>query len=188
MSIARRRGSREALGRAALAIMIAACAGREPRTPDAPRLELQWTGADTGRMSGPATAEWCGALRVVQIDAVAGDTGIAIALYPRDSIRPDSYPVLRPEQAESVPSAAAVALRYFAETAVKGYQGDSGRVLLSVTPAGRLSGRFSAALKSASDGTRLHAAGAFHDLRVQSATRGCMARPRPRPAADTSVH
>ena len=188
MSLARGCVSREALAHAALAIGIAACAGPEPRAADAPRLELQWTGADTGRITSPATAEWCGVLRVVQIDAVRGDTGIAIALYPRDSIRPDSYPVLRPEQADSVPPAAAVALRYFAETAVKGYQGDSGHVLLSVTPAGRLSGRFSAALKSASDGTRLHAAGAFHDLRVQPATRGCIARPRPRPAADTGVH
>ena len=88
MSLARGCVSREALAHAALAIGIAACAGPEPRAADAPRLELQWTGADTGRITSPATAEWCGVLRVLQIDAVRGDTGIAIALYPRDSIRP----------------------------------------------------------------------------------------------------
>jgi hypothetical protein len=173
-------------GRAAL-VLIAACAGREPKTTEAARLEVQWTGADTGRLAGPATAEWCGALRVLEIHGVAGDSGIAIALYPRDSIRPDSYPVVRPERADSTPPAAAVALRYFAETAVKGYQGDSGRVLVNAPAAGRLSGRFSASLKSASDGTRLHASGAFRDLRVVPMTRGCIPRPA-HPPADTGVH
>jgi hypothetical protein len=138
-------------------------------------------------MDGPARAEWCGALRVLEINGLVGDTGIAIALYPKDSIRPDSYPVLRPEQADSLPPAAAVAFRYFAQTAVRGYQGDSGLVLLSVAPTGRLSGRFSVGLKSASDGTRVHAAGAFRNLRVVPATRGCVPRPHRQPA-DTSVH
>jgi hypothetical protein len=178
---------REAVARGALAMVVAACAGRETKTADGPRLEVQWTGADTGRMAGPATAEWCGVLRVLQISGVAGDTGVAIALYPRDSIRPDSYPVVRPERADSAPPASALALRYFAQTAVKGYQGDSGRVLLEVSADGRLSGRLSGALKSANDGSRLHAAGAFRNLRVVPATRGCVARPV-RPAPDTGVH
>jgi hypothetical protein len=182
-----RGGSRGLLGRGALALLVVGCGGREPKAGDGPRLELQWTGADTGRMAGPATAEWCEPLQVLEINGVAGDTGIAIALYPRDSIRPDSYPVVPPERADSTPPAAAVALRYFAETAVKGYQGDSGRVLVSVPAPGRLSGRFSASLKSASDGTRLRATGAFRDLRVVPATRGCIPRPS-RPPADTGVH
>jgi hypothetical protein len=177
----------EAAARGALAMLIAGCSGRNAKTTDSPRMEVQWTGADTGRMAGPATAEWCGVLRVLVISGVAGDTGVAIALYPRDSIRPDSYPVVRPERAESVPPASALALRYFAETAVKGYQGDSGRVLLDVAADGRLSGRLSGALKSANDGTRLHAAGTFRNLRVVPARRGCLARPA-RPAPDTGVH
>jgi hypothetical protein len=187
MRSSRRSPGRAVMGRAALALMAGACAGREPTATDAARLELQWTGADTGRLTGPATAEWCGPLRVLEIHGVAGDTGVAIALYPRDTIRPDSYPVLRPERAESVPPAAAMALRYFAETAVKGYQADSGRVLLNSPAPGRLSGRFSAALKSATDGTRLRASGVFRDLRMAPATRGCAPRPA-RPAPDTGVH
>ena len=178
---------RAAMGRGALAVLLAGCAGRDAKTADGPRIEMQWTGADTGRMTGPASAEWCGVLRVLQISGVAGDTGVAIALYPRDSIRPDSYPVVRPERAESVPPASGLALRYFAETAVKGYQGDSGRVLLDVAADGRLSGRLSGALKNANDGSRLHAAGTFSNLRVVPATRGCLARPA-RPAPDTGVH
>lgn len=169
------------------AMLLAACGRREAAPAEAPRLELQWTGADTGRMAGPATAEWCGVLRMLEINAVAGDTGVALALYPTDSIRPDSLPVVRPELADSARPAAGVALRYFAETAVKGYQGDSGRVLVTVSATGQVSGRFSAALKSATDGSRLHAAGAFHDLRVRPATRGCVSRPA-RPPADTGVH
>jgi hypothetical protein len=187
MSLVRRVPGPRAAALAVLTTLTAACAKREAGTAETPRLELQWTGADTGRMAGRATAEWCGVLRVLEINAVAGDTGIAIAIYPTDSIRPDSYPVMRPERADSAPPASAVALRYFAETAVKGYQSDSGRVLLTVSAAGMMSGRFTAALKSATDGSRLHAAGAFHDVRARPATRGCVARP-PRPAPDTGVH
>lgn len=166
---------------AGLLLLLAGCPGGPGAETRSARLDVEWTGADSGHLSGPATAEWCDTLKVLQIQALAGDSGVAIALYPVDSIRPDSYPVLLPSKADSVPPAAAVALRYFAETAVKGYQGDSGRVLLRDTVGGRLSGRFSASLKSATDGSRLRAGGVFHDVPVVRARRGCVARPKPLP-------
>jgi hypothetical protein len=174
-------------GRLALAGVLAACGGRERPVAEVAQLEVEWTGADTGRLAGAATAEWCGPLRVLEIRAVAGDSGVGIALYPRDTVRPDSYAVVPPERADSIPPSAAVALRYFAETAVKGYQSDSGRVLVSATAGGRLSGRFTTSLKSASDGSRLRAGGVFRDVQVVPATRGCLPRPA-RPPADTGIH
>jgi hypothetical protein len=170
-----------------LALLLTGCPGvRRPEARSA-RLEMAWTGTEKGHLAGPATAEWCDTLKVLQIQALAGDSGVAIALYPTDAVRPDSYPVVPPARADSIPPSAAVALRYFAETAVKGYQGDSGRVLVRDTAGGRVSGRFSASLKSATDGSRLRAGGAFHDVRVVPAQRGCVAR-RARPPADTGVH
>lgn len=172
---------------AGLALLLAACPDTKLPESKSAGLEMEWTGADTGHLAGPATAEWCDTLKVLQIEALAGDSGVAIALYPTSVIRPDSYPVVQPAKADSVPPAAAVALRYFAKTAVKGYQGDSGRVLLRDTTGGRVSGRFSASLKSATDGSRLRAGGVFHDVRVVPSRRGCVPRPAP-PPADTGVH
>ena len=185
-----------ALG-AGLVLLLAGCPGVQRPEGHSARLEIEWSGAAQGHLAGPATAEWCDSLKVLEIRALSGDSGIAIALYPTDTIRSDSYAVMPPAKADSVPPAAAVALRYFGETSVKGYQGDSGRVLVRETTGGRVSGRFSASLKSATDGSRLRAGGAFHDVRVLPASRGCVARPAHRPAdtggparppADTGVH
>jgi hypothetical protein len=177
-----------ALG-AGLVLLLAGCPGVQRPEGHSARLEIEWSGAAQGHLAGPATAEWCDSLKVLQIQTVAGDSGIAIALYPKDAIGPDSYPVLLPAKADSIPPSAAVALRYFGETAVKGFQGDSGRVLVRDTAGGRVSGRFSASLKSATDGSRIRAGGAFHDVRVVPAQRGCVARPAAAPPpADTSVH
>jgi hypothetical protein len=170
-----------------LVLLLAGCPGVPGSEVQSARLEIDWSGAAKGHLAGPATAEWCDSLKVLQIQTLAGDSGVAIALYPKDAIGLDSYPVVPPAKADSTPPAAAVALRYFGETAVKGFQGDSGRVLVRDTAGGRVSGRFSASLKSATDGSRIRAGGAFRDVRVVPAQRGCVARPAP-PPADTSVH
>ena len=169
-----------------LVLLLAGCTGVERADAGPGRLEMEWSGQNKGRLAAPATAEWCDSLKVLEIRALSGDSGVAIALYPKDTIRSDSYPVMPPAKADSVQPAAAVALRYFGETAVKGFQGDSGRVLVRDTAGGRVSGRFSASLKSATDANRLRAGGAFHDVRVVRAQRGCVAR-RPRPPADSGA-
>jgi len=179
------RAGATALG-AVLVLLLAGCRRVERAELQSSRLEIEWRGSAKGHLAGPATAEWCDSLKVLQIQVLAGDTGVAIALYPKDVVGPDSYPVVVPAKADSVPPAAAVALRYFGETAVKGFQGDSGRVLVRDTTGGRVSGRFSASLKSATDANRLRAGGAFHDVRVVRAQRGCVAR-RPRPPADSGA-
>ena len=182
-----RRGPVAAPLTAGVMLVLAGCTGGGRADAGSARLEMEWSGESKGRLAAPATAEWCDSLKVLEIRAVSGDSGIAIALYPTDTIRADSYPVMPPAKADSVPPAAAVALRYFGETSVKGYQGDSGRVLVRETTGGRVSGRFSASLKSATDGSRLRAGGTFHDVRVLPASRGCVARPA-HPPADTGVH
>jgi hypothetical protein len=137
------------------------------------RLEARWTGADTAAFGAPATAEWCDSLNLLEILAFAGDTGIEIALYPRDSVAPGTYPVRPPAAADSLPPSAAVGLRWFAQTAVQGFQGDSGQVSLTRAPDGALSGRFRATARAASGNGRLTITGSFDDLRQRPATSGC---------------
>jgi hypothetical protein len=140
----------------------------------------EWTGSDTGRIVAPVRAEWCDSLRLLEIRATQGDSGLAVAVYPAGAVGPDSYPVARPDQAHPAPSAA-VALRWFAETAIRGFQGDSGAVVLERAD-DRVSGTLEAGLRSITDGARLTLLGTFRDVPIVPAARGCVSRPPVEPA------
>lgn len=161
-----------------------ACASDEPAGIASGSLHVEWIGADTGKLSAPAVAEWCDSLALLEIRAVHGDTGIALILYPADSgaapssVGPGNYTVVPPERADSARPASAVAMRWFAETSILGFRGDSGAVVLETTGAG--AGRFSAHLRSPNEGSRLVVTGSFKGLTVTPASPECAGRP-PRP-------
>lgn len=161
--------------------LAAGCRGGEDGAPTGARLEARWTGADTSAFGAPATAEWCDSLELLEIRAIAGDTGIGIALYPREGIASGVYPVRPPEAADSVPPSAAVGLRWFSETSVQGYQADSGQVALTRGADGALSGRFTATAHAIAGRGQLTLTGSFDDLRQRPATRGCSRAPPPPP-------
>jgi hypothetical protein len=141
------------------------------------RLSVRWTGPDTAAFSSRAVAEWCASLQLLEIRAVAGDTGTGIVLYPADTIVPGVYPVHLPGEADSTkrPSAV-VALRWFSKTTIMGYQADSGRVTVERTPDGSLAGRFAVAARLLVAGARLAATGTFEDLRIVAAPVTCAGR------------
>jgi hypothetical protein len=163
--------------------LAAGCEGGERGKRTGARLEARWTGADTAAFGAPATAEWCDSLNLLEIIAIAGDTGIEIALFPRDSIATGAYPVHPPAAADSLPPSAAVGLRWFAQSSVQGFRGDSGQVSLTRAPDGALSGRFRATAHAISGNGRLTIAGSFDDLRQRPATSGCSTAPPPPKAA-----
>jgi len=167
------RGSRRGL---ALLGLLAGCAGGEARRPEAPRLSVHWSGADTAEFGAPATAEWCRPLGLIEIRAIAGDTGVGIAIFRREGAEPGSYVIRRPELAETSAAAASLALRWFSRTAVQGFQGDSGVLSLRRAADSTLSGRFTAAAQAITGTGRLRLAGSFGGIRVLPATRGCVAR------------
>jgi hypothetical protein len=156
-------------------------------------LEVEWIGADTGKLSAPAVAEWCDGLKLLELRAIHGDTGIALVLYPSGSgtradsvvpgksVPPGDYPVVPPERAGSRRPAAAVALRWFAETSIRGFRGDSGTVVLEATDPGASAGRFSAHLRSASEGSRLTVTGRFRGVTLTPAPKGCVGGPSQEP-------
>jgi hypothetical protein len=182
-----------------------ACSVGGPADSPTGSLEVEWIGSDTGKLSAPAVAEWCDSLKLLELRAIHGDTGIALVFYPsgsgtradsvpraslfakRDSMaKPDSvargdsatpgkYPVVAPERADSSRPAAAVALRWFAETSIRGFRGDSGTVVLESS--GPAAGRFSAYLRSATEGSRLTVTGSFKDLSITPAPESCAGRP-----------
>ena len=138
-------------------------------------LDARWSGAEEGTISAPATAEWCPIRKFLEIRAIQGDTGLALALYPAGTIVAGEYRVVHPPKAESLPPAAGVALRWLTQTAVRGFEGESGTVVLERSPSGTLSGRVAAGTRSITDTLRAALSGTFQDLTVRPQTRGCSA-------------
>jgi hypothetical protein len=124
-------------------------------------------------MAAPMTAEWCAERRLLEIRGVAGDTGVAVLLYSVDTIDADTYRVVRPEGADTLAPAAAVALRVFTSNTIQGYQGDSGSVALDYGKNGELSGVIEARARSVVNGQLLTLIGSVRDLRVVPQIRGC---------------
>jgi len=156
------------------------------------QIDVRWTGSERGRLAGRATAEWCPILRLLEIRAIRGDTGVALAIYPADTITPVQYRIIDPAKAESLPPAAGIALRWATQTAVKGFQGESGSVAVDRSPSGELSGRITATARSVTDTQRVTIDGSFRDLMIRRQTRGC-ARPSKHPdedaePSDTQLH
>jgi hypothetical protein len=137
------------------------------------QIDVRWTGSERGRLTGGATAEWCSILRLLEIRAIRGDTGIALAIYPADTIIPGEYRVIDPAKAESLPPAAGIALRWASQTAIKGFQGESGSVVLERSRSGVLSGRIAAAARSVTDTQRVAIDGTFRGLTIRPQARGC---------------
>ena len=169
-----------AFGRLAIGGVVLATACSRERPADSPgaTLEARWVGSDSGKIVAPAVAEWCDSLRLLEVRAVHGDTGIALVLYPADSLIPGPYRVVPPERGDSTRPSGAVALRWFAETSVRGFRGDSGSVTLSATGPGAGGGSFVARLRSTTDGSRLHITGSFRGLTVHPASPECAGVPK----------
>jgi hypothetical protein len=157
--------------------LLIACDVRESQPAQAGRLDAQWAGADSGKISTPAAGQWCREGLRLEIQAIQGDTGVAMALYPVDSIESDSYPVVDPTRADSVRPSASVGLRLFSQTAVKGYRGDSGAVLLKRSSSGQLSGKVTARVRGVPNGEQVRLTGKFDRVAVLPQERGCVPEP-----------
>jgi hypothetical protein len=162
------------LGRVFVLSLMAACGKWQSQPSQAGRLEARWTGADSGKISALAAAEWCEDRRMLEIRTIQGDTGLALAVYPVDTIVSDSYPVVEPSRADSSPPSAGLALRVFAQTAIKGYQGDSGTVILERSGSGLISGRLAARAGSVANGEQIRLSGKFQGVAVRPQERGCI--------------
>ena len=111
---------------------------------------------------------------MLEIRAIQGDTGLAVAVYAVDTIVSDSYPVLEPSRADSSHPSASLALRLFGQTAIKGYQADSGTVILERSGSGPISGRLEARARSVVNGEQIRLSGKFQGVAVTPQERGCI--------------
>jgi hypothetical protein len=150
-----------------------ACGSAEPDQRPGGTLDVRWTGSDTGQLRAAATAQWCDSLGLMELRAIHGDSGVALALYPADSIVPGDYPV-HAERSDSIRFASSVAMRWFAETTIRGFRGDSGTVTVERVAAGVLAGRFTARLVGTPGGSRLTVTGSFDGVIPTPAGASCV--------------
>ncbi len=181
MSLARVGAVAGALGLGALL----SC-GRHP-VEEGPRIAVRWTGSDSGEIDAPASAGWCDTLRLLEIRGLVGDTGIGVAVYPSGALRPGRYRVLRPEVADTSRPAAAVALRWFALTSIRGFRAESGAVVLERSAAGAYSGHIEAFTRSVTDNARVTVRGTLRGLTPRPARSGCVPRP-PHSDSGAGIH
>ncbi|MGE5926011.1 MAG: hypothetical protein ACM357_01550 [Gemmatimonadota bacterium] len=118
---------------AGVALLAAAC-------ETGPRIEISWTGADTGQAVLPASARRCGA-GPVELTAMSGDTGVAFVIHGADPLAAGRYPLTGPNEAASSPPAAAFAARWVDSVDIFAWRTVDGALELS-SPA-RLRGTFS---------------------------------------------
>jgi len=148
-------------------LLVAACGkGEDGRG----RIELGWTGADTGKLNVPATAQWCPADTALEVSGIEGDSGVAVAIFPADTIAPGVYPVGAPGQGLAGPRAG-VGLRRFGENLILGYYSLSGTV--TVDSGSPLHGALQAALKNLNNGEQVTVTGSFRGLAIEPGTTMC---------------
>jgi hypothetical protein len=174
---------------AVLGITALLFCGRQP-AGEGPRIVVRWTGSDSGRIDTAASAEWCGTLGLLEIRGLKGDTGIGVAVYPKGVLQPGRYRVVPPEVADTSRPAAAVALRWFAETSIRGFKADSGAVVLEHSGPGKYSGRIEAFTHSVTDNAKITVRGTLSGLTVRPSRTGCLPRPPrpPRPDSGAGIH
>jgi len=124
----------------------------------------------------PATVRWCPVTRTGILEAVSGDTGVAIVLYERDSLTSVPHVVIQPDAAAAAarPASSMVMrwVRLGSDTALAMYRSTRGTVRLRIT-AEAASGDVNARLQSTSGTDSLVVTGTFRNLPVATTAAGC---------------
>jgi hypothetical protein len=144
-----------------LSVIIAGCGPRDDHNPG--RIDVRWTGADSGRLTFPGTAHWCAQDTTLEIIAQRGDSGVGLVIFPADSLKTGSSPVTLPTDSMSRPRSG-LALRWFGETLITGFYSQAGAT--TVTSIRPLAGSIQASLKSVVDGRTIEVRGTFSGFTV----------------------
>ena len=162
---------------ALLAVLAALVGCRENDAAGPGRIEVAWTGADTGQLHMAALARWCASDSLVQITGASGDSGVALVVMAADtSVTPGVFPVALPLRILSRPGAR-VALRWPGEMLTEGFYGLSGTV--TIDSGADLSGSFEATLQSANDEREISMGGTFREITIQPGSAEACGVPSP---------
>ncbi len=141
---------------AAVFLSVSACAAGEPV------LDMEWTGADTGRATLTVTARHCED-NPLELIAMSGDTGIAIGLFGEGVGKPGTYEIRAPGNV--LPRGATLGARWLDSAAVKAYRASGGSVTISAG-APQLAGRFAAEARETGETAPVKISGTFRGVTI----------------------
>lgn len=143
---------------------------------NAAHLAVRWRGKYQGTMALPAKLNWCPGTRRGILEAISGDSGVAVVLYERDSLTSGPHPVVSPDIAVSVPTpGATVVMRWMRtdrDTAVTGFRSQGGTARINFV-GGQASGEINARMRAPSGPDTLVIQGVFRDVPVVTTAAGC---------------
>ena len=127
-----------------------------------------------GGLTGPASAIWCPIERRLEVRTIAGDTGVILVVYPRDSVVSGKYPITLPLPfpASPIRPGAVLALRVVIPSAVIGFRADAGDLILARN-GGKITGQFSAGMTQPGQSTRVATAGKFSRIPLEEGGDRC---------------
>ena len=141
--------------------------------PAQPALTASWSGSDSGRLVAPAVATWCQERRLLEISAVADDSGLAVIAYPGPNGMLGTFPLFDPLTDSTRRPSAAVAVRWPKVDMVLGYRSIDGVAHLTGgagTISGSIQGRL---LLAGSSAETLSMDIQFPALLIDSSVTGC---------------
>jgi len=143
------------------AVLLALACG-----PAQGRMEVAWTGGDTGAASLPARAEHCPGAPV-ELLAASGDTGVIIALFGAQPLAAGAYQVADSARAPALAPAATVGARWVDSVIIAGYRGAEGTVTLSAA-GNELSGSFSVRARLLDQSREVTLSGTFRRVPLEA--------------------
>ncbi|HEV8600731.1 MAG TPA: hypothetical protein VGQ69_15325 [Gemmatimonadales bacterium] len=157
-----------------LLILFACRPAGGARGAGAGELEARWSDTSgTARLIAPAAANWCPRDSMLEILAVHNDSAVGIALFARDSLRAEGYPVFPVRMFSASRPQATAALRLVTLNAIKGFESARGQVSLSEAGRGWVSGTFDLHLRRSTAVDSLQVTGRFTRLAIRPAAPSC---------------
>ena len=146
---------------------LLACRSAAGRPAAEGTLQASWRdSANEAQLIAPAEARWCARDSALEIIAVRNDTSVGVALFARDSLRADGYPVFQGALFAPWRPQATAALRMLTANDLRGFQSMWGRVQLTEVAGNRVSGTLDLHLKLLSGTDSLHLIGSFTRVAV----------------------
>ena len=153
--------------------LVRSSADRLP-TAAAGMLAVQWRGSHRGAAVVPARVNWCPVNRTGVLEAIAGDTGVAIVLYEANALTRGPHAVVMPGVPSVLPRPGASAVMRWPKdsSALLAFASQSGLVDVRSAPK-VLSGTLSIRMRAASGSDSLMLTGNFTDVPVVAMAVGC---------------
>ncbi|HJR35570.1 MAG TPA: hypothetical protein VJ817_11510 [Gemmatimonadales bacterium] len=160
-----------------LFLLVVACTpGSEPSSGE---LVAVWRDSLNASFRTSATARWCRRDSLLELFAVRNDTAVGVAILPRDTLSSGEYAVFPAIPFNPLRPQATAAARWLDQIELKGFEGASGKVTLTASPPGTVSGTLDLLLRRTGNPDTLRVTGRFSGVPVEPAIAECGRANRP---------